>query len=45
MGNRLVAILDRWLHKVAGLWGARDYTFVQAIARLGLLHLDCTIGR
>ena len=21
MGNRWVAVLDRWLHKVAGLWG------------------------
>ena len=31
MGNRWVAVLDRWLHEVAGLWGAGDYTFVQAI--------------
>ena len=21
-------IIDRWLHEVAGLWGAGDYTFV-----------------
>ena len=39
MGNRWVAVLDRWLHQVAGLWGAGDYTFV--LARLGLLHLGC----
>ena len=39
MGNRWVAVLDGWLHEVAGLWGAGDYTFVQA--RLGLLHLGC----
>ena len=39
MGNRWVAVLDRWLHEVAGLWGAGDYTFV--LARLGPLHLGC----
>ena len=37
MGNRWVAVLDRWLHEVAELWGTGDYTFV--LARLGPLHL------
>ena len=39
MGNRWVAVLDRWLHEVAGLCGAGHCTFV--LARLGLLHLGC----
>ena len=25
IGNRWVAVLDRWLHEVAGLWDAGDY--------------------
>ena len=40
MGNRWVALLDRWLHYMAGLWGDGDYSFV--LARLGLLHLGCS---
>ena len=26
MGNRWVAVLDKWLHEVAVLWGAEDYS-------------------
>ena len=39
MENRWVAVLDGWLHEVAGLWGAGNYTF-----RLGLCILG-VIGR
>ena len=42
MGNRWVAVLDRWLHEVAGLWGAGDYT----LYRLGWdLCILAVIGR
>ena len=50
-----MAILDRWLHLVAGLWGTRDYTFVQArfcilavynreVAALGCFTLCVCVG-
>ena len=38
-----MAVLDRWLHEVTGLWEAGDYTFV--LVRLGLLQLGCILGR
>ena len=38
MGNRWIAVLDRWLHEVVGLWTI----FLYWLGCMRLVHLGCS---